>query len=119
MFKAVATIKKPIPNVHKKKVQVRTLPHQNWSFVQFPGVSAPLDAMATLQSYLDELPAAAHHLLDAVSPPPMRGRLWLTCLVTIQPKAQEALVTTTSWTSLCAEENNFRTLLAPCLLTAA
>jgi hypothetical protein len=65
VFKAVATIKKPIPNVHKKKVQVRTLPHQNWSFVQFPGVSAPLDAMATLLSYLDELPAAAHRLLDA------------------------------------------------------
>ena len=65
-------MEKPIPNVHKKKVQVRTPPHQNWSFVQFPGVSVPLDAMATLLSYLDELPSAAHRMLDAAGwcPPP-------------------------------------------------
>ena len=94
-FKAVATMKKPITNVHKKKVQVRTPPHQNWSFVQFLGVSVPLDAMATLLSYLDELPAAAIACWTqrgGVPTPPMRGRADVADLVqsmTIQPNAQE------------------------------
>ncbi len=91
-------MEKPIPNVHKKKVQVRTPPHQNWSFVQFPGVSVPLDAMATLLSYLDELPSAAHRMLDAAGwcPPPHDEReradgdvADLVQSMTIQPKSQE------------------------------
>ena len=66
-------MEKAIPNVHKKKVQVRTPPHQNWSFVQFPGVSAPLDAMATLLSYLDELPAACWTQRGGVPTPDERA----------------------------------------------
>ena len=116
VFKAVATIKKPIiPNVHQKKVQVRTLPHQNWSFVQFVGVGAvgrDGHAAELLGRAACRGSSPVGRSGGVVSPPPMRGRLWLTCLVTIQPKAQEALVTTTSLASLCAEEN-FRIFLPP------